>query len=168
MILRVERLKSGRGIMSIRYVEASLFTAPSGSILLHACNTQGQWSGGIAASFKAQYPEAFEAHKVYCQSRTTEELRGKSQLLACDDNRYIACLFTSERGGRSCDSKPQILSATKGALLHLRELLAEKGLGESSIAACKFNSGIFRVPWEETEAIISELGMPMIIYIPKS
>lgn len=154
--------------MVIKYVEASLFTAPPGSILLHACNTQGQWSGGIAASFKAQYPKAFQKHQEYCRGRTTEQLRGTSQLLDCEDGRYIGCLFTSEKGGRSCDSKPQILSATREALLHLQGTLTDNELINANLAACKFNSGIFRVPWEATEAIISELGMSMNIYIPKS
>ncbi|OJJ34795.1 hypothetical protein ASPWEDRAFT_39881 [Aspergillus wentii DTO 134E9] len=49
-------------------IEGDLFDAPDGTALIHACNCQGSWGGGIAKAFKDQYPAAFEKYRAHCRS----------------------------------------------------------------------------------------------------
>ena len=34
------------------------------------------------------------------------------------------------------------------------------------LSSSRFNSGKFGVPWEDTEAILEELGVEMVVYSP--
>ncbi|CCG80747.1 ADP-ribose 1''-phosphate phosphatase [Taphrina deformans PYCC 5710] len=170
--------------MAIKIIKASLFEAPPNSILLHACNCRGQWGnprtqtgratrrliwsgGGIALLFREKYPESYQLHVNHCASHPKDALLGTTQLIACpeDATTQIACLFTSDRGGKRCDSPPEILDATRRGLIDLKQQVARLD-GEWSIAACKFNSGIFKVPWDQSQAIIEEVGLDVDLYVP--
>lgn len=82
---------------------------------------------------------------------------------------WIACLFTSKgygrknvkRGNPGLSARREVVAATKDALDEMRRQLdvlrkgeneQANGLGE--IASVKFNAGSFKVPWEETEALV--------------
>ena len=115
-----------------------LFTnAPTGSILVHACNTQGAWGGGIATAFKARFPQAYEVYRASCKENG-DSLLGKALLVDPqeDDTKVngggkgyaIACLFTSRKFGRHKDSKEMILQSTKTAVVQLKGLLAQKAM----------------------------------------
>jgi len=47
-------------------IKASLFTAPEGSIIIHACNTKGVWGSGIAAAFAKIFPDARNVYAKAC------------------------------------------------------------------------------------------------------
>ena len=42
--------------------------------------------------------------------------------------------------------------------------LKSQMINTDTIAACKFNSGLFKVPWKDTEKIIDELEIDMTVY----
>ncbi|ESA43498.1 ADP-ribose 1''-phosphate phosphatase, variant [Neurospora crassa OR74A] len=41
---------------------------PPGSLLIHACNAQGDWGTGIARIFRTHYPGAYKAYQAHCSS----------------------------------------------------------------------------------------------------
>jgi ADP-ribose 1''-phosphate phosphatase len=104
----------------ISYVSGDLFSAPAGSILVHACNTKGSWGAGIALAFKQRFPDAFKVYRAHCQENG-DSLAGTC-LIIDGGSHYIACLFTSRAYGRNKDSPEQILTATDSAL---RDLMAQ-------------------------------------------
>jgi len=134
--------------MSIIYKKGSLFEAPKDSILVHSCNSRGVWGKGIAAEFKRRFPESFEFYKEFCDEEKDNLL--SLTLLCPEENDYVVgCLMVSKGYGKFKDSKAEILVSTRLALpCVLRE--------NRSIHSCKFNSGLFGVPWEETEKILKE------------
>lgn len=99
------------------YLTGDLFTAPEGSILVHACNTVGSWGGGIALVFRDKYPVQFELYKAYCKEHG-QSLVGTC-LLIPGEKYDIACLFTSRAYGKRKDEPRQILAATKTAVQDL-------------------------------------------------
>lgn len=111
--------------------------APTGSVLVHACNTQGVWGSGIAAAFKARFPKAYDVYHATCEEYGYS-LLGKALLIDPqeEDTRAngggkgyaIACLFTSRRFGKRKDSKDLILQSTKTAVVQLKGLLAQQGV----------------------------------------
>lgn len=150
--------------MPITYIRGSLFDAPRGSYLLHATNTSGEWSGGIARAFKSRYPSIYEYHRDYCINHNPSTLLGTTQLIETGSGIRVACLFTSQRGGRRCDSIDRILEATEKGLVDFKRQIENSK--DVRIAACRFNSGIFRVPWEDTVQVIEQSGLSMDVYLP--
>ncbi|EDO17451.1 hypothetical protein Kpol_1037p48 [Vanderwaltozyma polyspora DSM 70294] len=148
-------------------------------ILIHSCNCNGTWGGGIAYQLAVHYPEAEKIYTDICDDFGSE-LLGKCVLIPSfsDDSLLIGCLFTSVYGGSSHDTKNEILKYTKLSLMQLSLQLENN---DSCIDTClseynqllisnikhhlkdyklempKINSGIFNVPWEETEKILKEL-----------
>ncbi|KIK01914.1 hypothetical protein K443DRAFT_678052 [Laccaria amethystina LaAM-08-1] len=90
-----------------------------------------------------------------------DELIGTCFLIP-GEKHYIACLFTSRAYGRRKDKPTEILAATR---LALQDLQRQNKDGRK-LHACRFNSGKFAVPWQDTEAIIKELEMEMVVYDP--
>ncbi|BFZ53479.1 ADP-ribose 1''-phosphate phosphatase [Savitreella phatthalungensis] len=181
----------------VKHVKGDLFSAPRGSILLHACNCQGVWGGGIAAAFKKRYPNAYTIYRDHCKETPKNKLLGSTLLIPldaqgnviskgisngkstrsdegaggnADADVVVGCLFTSGGGGSSgCDGVDEILDATQKALAHLKDQMGSSGadditMGKRDVAACKFNSGIFNVPWERTEQVIEGSGVQMTVY----
>jgi ADP-ribose 1''-phosphate phosphatase len=111
--------------------------APTGAVLVHACNTQGVWGSGIAAVFKARFPKAYEIYHATCEEHG-DSLLGQALLIDPqeDDTKAngggkgyaIVCLFTSRKFRKNKDSKDLILQSTKTAVVQLKELLAQKGI----------------------------------------
>lgn len=131
--------------------------------LISACNCRGSWGAGIAASFGKLYPNSYNEHQAHCKNVDADKLLGTAQLIDCDEGHIIACLFTSKSYGRAVDSPDEILNATRAGLLDLKQQLRESA---KEISACKFNSGLFKVPWEHTAGVIDEVGLDMTIYTP--
>jgi ADP-ribose 1''-phosphate phosphatase len=111
--------------------------APTGSILVHACNTQGAWGGGIATAFKERFPQAYEVYHTTCKENGDLLLRRALLIDPQEEDTKangggkgyaIACLFTSRKFGKRKDSKNVILQSTKTAIVQLKELLAQKGV----------------------------------------
>lgn len=141
----------------------SLFDAPPGTLLLHACNTQGSWGAGIALAFKQQYPKAYAIYHDFC---TTEHSFkggnpvpvGTTLLIPPVDGaegHWIGCLFTSRQYGKRKDSVAEILQNTGRAMeacLALAQLAGEQAI--SGVRMCRINSGKFGVPWLRTEVVL--------------
>ncbi|KAK4133083.1 hypothetical protein BT67DRAFT_450424 [Trichocladium antarcticum] len=149
-----------------------LFAGPPNTLLIHACNTLGSWSGGIALAFRKHYPAAFRLYRSHCAGATPDQLRGTALLIPPQRGdrkadgpaavpHYIGCLFTSRRYGRTRDSPAQILQATEPAMRHLLRLVAAEGREVGEVRMCRVNSGLFGVPWEESKAVMEgmELGV---------
>mgnify|MGYP001583286173 CR=1 FL=1 len=85
------------------------------------------------------------------------KLRGTADLYSSYDyggnitkEHSICCLFTSQGYGSEKDSKEMILRATLASVSQM--LLMSTML---VINSNKFNSGLFGVPWEDTEKILN-------------
>jgi len=126
----------------IDYQKLDLFSAPTGSLLAHACNCHGVWGSGIAVTFKATFPKSFEEYKQYCRDKGKDAL-GTSLITS----ERVACLFTSFNYGVKRDPPHNILMHTAKAVT---DLLSKIGPTDQ-VFSNKFNSGFFGVPWEHTE-----------------
>ncbi|KAJ6111199.1 hypothetical protein N7486_003434 [Penicillium sp. IBT 16267x] len=91
---------------------------------------------------------------------------------------WVICLFTSAGYGKGVDSPETILNSTNAALHDLRQKLDDVGekrrLGQLGVPgfdqlyACRFNSGLFGVPWAKTRELVDGvvLGLPLTIVYP--
>lgn len=59
---------SNRSTLTLSDHTGDMFSAPSNTLIIHACNCQGSWSAGIAAAFKKHYPSAFKAYAAHCRT----------------------------------------------------------------------------------------------------
>jgi ADP-ribose 1''-phosphate phosphatase len=134
----------------IKYSKKSLFNAPKDTLLVHACNAQGVWGSGIAKEFKEKFPLAYEDYNDFC----TVKAVSVGNALICDDK--VVCLLTSRSYGKDVDKPGTILVNT---VLALNDLLNDNMTRECwlgrKFASNKFNSGLFNVPWEQTEQILN-------------
>ncbi|KAJ5673637.1 hypothetical protein N7507_002764 [Penicillium longicatenatum] len=89
---------------------------------------------------------------------------------------WVICLFTSADYGSRVDSPEMILNNTNAALHDLRQKLDNAGKRRHSgllvdhLWACRFNSGLFGIPWAKTRELIDgvALGLPLTIVYPKT
>ncbi|KAK6538105.1 ADP-ribose 1''-phosphate phosphatase [Orbilia ellipsospora] len=138
-----------------------IFSAPAGSVLIHACNCVGSWGAGIALAFKQKYPAAYQVYHNHCTTAHSDpsSLLGTTLLIppqeSDPDGHWIACLFTSERYGKRVDSPEMILRRTKGAFEGLLEQVRRVGV-DGGLHACKINSGRFGVDWGRTREALEE------------
>ncbi|KAH9810488.1 ADP-ribose 1''-phosphate phosphatase [Teratosphaeria destructans] len=137
-----------------------LFAAPPNTLLIHACNTLGAWSAGIASAFKSHYPVAYRTYAAHCKAHTPDQLRGTALLIppaGGKERHWIGCLFTSRKYGRGKDGREQILEATGEGM---RDLVVQVGEMEGEaeevgeVWMCRVNSGKFGVPWEATRRVL--------------
>lgn len=88
-----------------------------------------------------------------------------------EEGHWVICLFTSYGYGRRADPVDQIINNTYAALQDLKRQLERlnREQGETGAAApgtlfaCRFNSGLFAVPWAKTRELIEDVGLEMII-----
>lgn len=139
-------------------VKGSLFSAPKGSIIIHACNTKGVWGSGIAKAFAIKFPKARDHYAQVCQAEGSS-LLGKC-LLIPTNNYVIGCLFTSKNYGQYVDTPDKILAATRLSIAHL--ILQNEA--KLPMHMCKINSGLFRVPWQKTKSILKETNAEFVVY----
>ncbi len=139
---------------SIIYHGGSLFKAPKeNTILVHSCNCMGRWGSGIAIEFKRRFPESYNHYQELCEKHCPENLIGMSFQFHRPKLQSIGYLFTSRDYGSNIDPQLQILLHTRTAVRYLVNDLPEG----YEIHAPKINSGLFRVPWEKTEAEIEKV-----------
>ncbi|KAI9799842.1 MAG: ADP-ribose 1''-phosphate phosphatase [Piccolia ochrophora] len=156
-----------------------IFAAEPGSILIHACNCRGSWGAGIAAAFKARYPQAFRVYKEHCDhNRNPRDLVGSCLLIPPqygdhdkdpENVHWIACLFTSDQYGRRRDGPEAILDATEKSIEDLLSQLKRVRDGDSQgkdkatdeefgmLVSCRINSQRFGVPWKRTEDVMESV-----------
>lgn len=152
---------------TITYVKGNILKVGNfPRILLHSCNCNGSWGGGIAYQLALQYPDAEEEYVESCE-RHVVGLLGKCKLLKTksDLNLIIGCLFTAAFGGSDQDDN-YILKYTKTAFDNFKsQLEQDKKLSNHKIIMPKINSGIFGVPWEQTEKILKDSGLDITVYV---
>lgn len=135
---------------SIIYKKMSLFDAEPGSVLVHACNTRGVWGSGIAKVFKEKFPTAYSHYNKYCKDFG---LIGTAPIFEEGDY-SVVCLLTSSGYADTLDSKDKIIVNTTLALNNFCSNEHWRYYGKRPVYSNKFNSGLFNVPWEETERIL--------------
>lgn len=135
---------------------------PANSVLIHSCNCLGSWGDGIAREFRTRYPNAYQAYKSHCEASTPATLLGMALLIQPgegDPSHWIACLFTSKKGGAAHDPKDKMLSNTEKSMRNLLQHLyyqeAINKMSFSQLRMPKINAGIFGVPWAETDALLN-------------
>lgn len=133
----------------LKYKKMSLFEAPANSILVHATNSMGIWGSGIAKVFKEKYPTSFKHYNSYCK---TGNCSGTFYLCPTENSIKVGCLFTSYDYGKNVSNEDEILYNTVLALENFFDNYDEQY--EMTIYSNKFNSGLFNVPWEKTEAVL--------------
>jgi len=143
----------------LKYKKMSLFDAPPGSILMHACNAQGVWGRGIAAEFKRRFPASYKEYVADCTDYINDSplwgAAGKSLFLNEEGGYQVCCLVTSY-DYTHVDDKKTILMQT---VMALEDFCVTQDPQHKSIYCNKFNSGLFAVPWEETASILKYFEM---------
>lgn len=155
-----------------------IWEAPANTVLIHACNSEGHWGKGIAAAFKQRYPEAFKVYAHHCRASKQIDLPSTALLIhpqiqsknkiEASARHFVGCLFTSRSKGRSKDPPKKILENTAPAMRHLLAQINQfnsdcgDGREEGQTRAeqlwmCRINSGLFKVPWESTKAVLEEI-----------
>ena len=144
----------------LKYEKKSLFDVQGKAILTHAANCQGVMGSGIAGEFKRRFPEAVAMYAF--DFRKTGQLTGnppsagRSKIYKTNNpNIFMGCLFTSWNYGKFVDKPETILEYTRVALPDFLRQVTRAYPGHK-IYSNKFNSGLFNVPWEQTEALIVE------------
>ena len=134
----------------INYKQGDLFKGSSEeSYKLHSVNCKGVWGSGIAKTFKELYPKAFEEYKKDCKD-LDQALLGSCMIY--DSN--VVALFTSYSYCNAVDPIEEIVEHTEEAFYELLAKLYIRGNEETIIDLPRINSGLFRVPWEETEKVL--------------
>ncbi|KAJ5088515.1 hypothetical protein N7456_012131 [Penicillium angulare] len=91
---------------------------------------------------------------------------------------WIACMFTSYDYGKRLDSPHVIRINTAAALddlkMQLDRMLLEQSEGTEcpkELFSCRFNSGLFKIPWEKTRVSLEKAGLPLpltVVYPPNN
>lgn len=137
----------------------SLFDAPEDNIIIHACNAQGKWRSGIAKEFKKQYKLSYKDYKVHCKKHSNVCGTAEMSNLHLEETHWVGWIITSNGESNDKDNKELIKINTTLALKDLCQNLYNKcrGTYNIDIYSNKFNSGLFEVPWEESELILKRV-----------
>ncbi|AQZ17706.1 POA1 (YBR022W) [Zygosaccharomyces parabailii] len=164
---------------NIKYITGNILNISNyPRIIIHSCNCGGSWGGGIARQLGNRYPKAEQAYVNACE-KYGNKLLGKCLFIPSykDANVIICCLFTAEIGGSNYDLRASILKYTEQALNNVRKWIygdeggksdpIETGINSATqhntlkdykLEMPKINSGIFGIPWQETENILRKFG----------
>jgi ADP-ribose 1''-phosphate phosphatase len=148
----------------VTHQKMNLFDAPPESIIVHACNSQGVWGSGIAKPFKEKYPFSFAEYHDLCniwnQERGTACGVGFMSSFHPDETHHVGWIVTSHDYGPVLRDKPELIKIN--TTLALQSLCKKIYLGHPKdgyeridVYSNKFNSGLFHVPWEDSELILS-------------
>jgi len=135
--------------MTLIHKQMDLFDAPKRSYIAHACNCVGVWGKGIAKSFKEKFPKSFQSYHDYVIGN---HCLGTAFVCEMENNFYVVCLMSSVGYDSKVGDPKSIVSATTLALNDLLQQIPPNSIVYSN----KFNSGLFNVPWEDTEKILLE------------
>jgi ADP-ribose 1''-phosphate phosphatase len=170
---------------TIAEVAIKIKDLPPGSFLVHATNCLAIWGSGFAAEMSYMFPAAYEQYRIFCNAAKADpshlwapqSLAGKCFIIPPQERDiqmgapsvHVVCLFTSHGYGRpnKANGKPgvdrmsKILEQTNVALADFRRQLEEtRGRGEVQdivIYSPRFNSGAFRVPWDQTQVAVHDM-----------
>ncbi|KAJ6031700.1 hypothetical protein N7540_002432 [Penicillium herquei] len=137
----------------VREQSGSIFDAPEGSALMHACSARGAWGKGIALEFRKKFPKQYEEYRTHCMElQTSCQMHdipnlnpngpktisvpfpvGTALIIAPQEltgfqfrkpkNNWLICLFTSMDYGLRVDSPDMIINNTAAALNDLKAQL---------------------------------------------
>lgn len=146
----------------VTYKKTSLFDAPKETIIVHACNSQGVWGSGIAKPFKDNYPHSFTDYNKFCTIANKERgtACGRASLSSFheSESHWVGWIVTSHDYGPKKDSPELIKIHTTMALMELCKKIYLAHPKEDNpvidVYSNKFNSGLFAVPWEDSELIL--------------
>lgn len=149
----------------IEYKKMSLFDAPKESIIVHACNSQGVWGSGIAKPFKENYPVSYEFYKDFCLKWNDRRgtACGMADLgpFANSEDHWVGWIITSHNYGPLKDTPEVIKINTTLALQDIcKKIYMAHPVEENPVIEVysnKFNSGLFAVPWEDSELILKTI-----------
>jgi ADP-ribose 1''-phosphate phosphatase len=147
----------------ISYKKMSLFDTPQESIIIHTCNSQGVWRSGIAKPFKEKYPLSFIDYNGFCTNanKTRGSACGRASLSQFHETEphWVGWIVTSHTYGDLKDPPELIKINTTMALMELCKKIymahSKEEYPEINVYSNKFNSGLFAVPWEESELILN-------------
>lgn len=144
----------------ITHKKMSLFDAPQGSVIVHACNSQGVWGSGIAKPFKEKYPKSFDDYYRFCTAfnRDKGTACGRAGIsLLTNETHKVGWIVTSHNYGDKKDTPEVIKINTALALDDLCKALYRSSSPEEKVTVYsnKFNSGLFAVPWHDSEFILN-------------
>ena len=79
----IEKAEDSKPSNMLEIVEETgdIFDAPPNTLLIHSCNCQGSWGGGIAKAFYDRYPKAYMEYVYECEENDPEALWGTAQLI---------------------------------------------------------------------------------------
>lgn len=146
----------------VTYKTMSLFDAPFDSVIVHACNSQGMWGSGIAKPFAQKYPYSYKQYRTFCananQSRGTACGLADLSCAHPEEDHWVGWIVTSHNYGPLKD-EPELIKIH--TTLALREFCKKIYLAHNSedypiveVYSNKFNSGLFAVPWADSELIL--------------
>jgi ADP-ribose 1''-phosphate phosphatase len=150
----------------ITYKKMSLFDAPAESAIMHDCNALGIWASGIAKDFNQRFPKTFKEYNRYCTQN--EQNPVGTVIVGFENDFVVGNLITSYGYGKEVDPPEEILKNTEKALHEFFEYLEEEHI--TKVYCNKFNSGLFKVPWEDTEKLLEKagkaFGVRIIVCVP--
>ena len=143
------------------------------------CTASLHFPSTFSSHLVSQYPKAFEEYAGRCKiagldhyvDACRRSLVGTCVISEEEDSkdgprarRYIASLITSLDYGKYVDTPAEIIENTHKAFQSLKDQIlginannATKGIDSiDEVWAVRLNSGLFKVPWEETKAILEE------------
>jgi len=133
---------------NLQYIKGDLFElAPKNCWIAHSCNAMGVWGKGFAMSLKKRYKKDYEEYRRFCLLNKRQFLEQQNGQVYLTKNKII-CLITSYGFSNRVDPPEKIVNKTYEALEALKTLLPKKAV----VYSPKFNSGLFNVPWDKTEA----------------
>jgi ADP-ribose 1''-phosphate phosphatase len=141
--------------MMLEYRKGDLFDVPqrteigSKMYLAHACNARGVWSAGVALEMARRYPDEFMKFNYHCSFYDNE----RALVGLCLIFGQVASLVTSKDYGNRVDPPEMILEATHKAFTNLVARIDQY----DEIHMPKINSGLFRVPWENTADVLENV-----------
>lgn len=146
----------------INHKNMSLFSAPKETVIVHACNSQGVWGSGIAKPFKEQYPQSYLDYNRFVaaanEQRGTATGLGSLSDFHVAEPHWVGWIVTSHDYGPKKDSPEQIKINTTLALRDLCRKIYLSHPGDTypiiEVYSNKFNSGLFNVPWEDSQLIL--------------
>lgn len=149
----------------ITHQNISLFDAPKEAVIVHACNSQGIWGSGIAKPFKEIYPNSFADYNNFClvANRERGTACGRASLSSFHESEqhWVGWIVTSHDCGPKKDSPELIKIHTTMALMELCKKIYMAHSSEDfptiDVYSNKFNSGLFGVPWGESELILKTI-----------
>lgn len=134
------------------------------NVLVHAVNCKGVWGAGVAKQFALKYPEAYKKYRSECSREISypENLLGGyglSCVSSAPQEMWVAWIYTSVEYGSKVSPPNEIVSATHVAIKSLVACFRRYYNEEWVIHfhSPKMNSGLFKVPWDQTKAVINEV-----------